>query len=121
MSDHEQPGFRPTLDNGTPDVGPAVRVRYTNWRGETADRAISPVKVWFGTTEFHPSEAWLLHCYDHGKTDWRDYALADCDFRAGTAERDALAERVAALEAARKRAVQSCDILLKKIDALLGC
>lgn len=78
-------GFRPTLADGTPDVRSAVRVTYTNWRGETANRVISPVKIWFGATEFHPSEAWLLHCYDHGKADWRDYELAACDFRTSAA------------------------------------
>lgn len=73
--------FRPTRENGEIDVGPRVRVSYRNWRGEIANREISPVGIWYGTTKWHPRVCWLLHCYDWGKDDWRDYALADCNFR----------------------------------------
>ena len=77
-----QAARKPTRDDGTPDVGPPVFVMYTNYLGETARREISPVGIWFGSTDWHPKNGWLLHCYDWGKKDWRDYELLSCDFRA---------------------------------------
>lgn len=68
------------------DAGPKLHVSYTNYRGEPAVRLISPDGLWFGTTEWHPEPGWLLRCYDWDKTAWRDYALADCDFSAGTSQ-----------------------------------
>lgn len=73
--------FRPAHRDGSPDVGPPVLVDYSNYRGEVARRRILPVGVWLGSTEWHPQRGWLLHCYDWDRGDWRDYALADCNFR----------------------------------------
>jgi len=53
---------------------------YTNWRGETSVRRVSPRRLWFGSTEWHPDRQWLLHAYDHDKQELRDFALADCRF-----------------------------------------
>lgn len=64
------------------DIGPRISVTYTNYRGETAKRTISPIEIWFGQTKWHPKLGWLLHCYDWEKEAFRDYALADCDFTA---------------------------------------
>lgn len=79
----EQRDFRRINSDGTPDVGPKILLSYTNYRGETQTRTISPVGLWFGQTEYHPKLGWLLHCYDWDKADWRDYSLADCDFTNG--------------------------------------
>lgn len=75
------PRFRPTRADGSPDVGPPIIVCYKNWQGKTDDRTISPVMVWYGSTKWHPREGWILHCYDWRHRDWRDYSLAECDFR----------------------------------------
>ena len=32
----------------------AVKILYTNYRGETSYREILPEKIWFGSTEWHP-------------------------------------------------------------------
>lgn len=37
-----------------------VNIFYTNYRGETLVRKIIPKKIWFGKTEWHPEEQWLL-------------------------------------------------------------
>lgn len=57
-----------------------IRVDYTNHRGETATRTITPLRVRWGKTEHHPVEQWLLDCFDHDRDATRTYALDDCDF-----------------------------------------
>jgi len=52
-------------------------VTYTNWRGETAQRSIIPRKLWFGKTEWHPKEQWLLTAFDIEKQAERDFACQD--------------------------------------------
>lgn len=41
-----------------------VTVRYRNWRGEVRLRRLTPVIIWFGSTEHHPEAQWLLRAYD---------------------------------------------------------
>lgn len=57
--------------------GETVRIIYTNWRGETAERTIQPIKIWFGSTQWHPEKQWLLTAYDVDKKAERDFALKD--------------------------------------------
>lgn len=52
-----------------------LKVRYTNWRGETAERAIIPLEVYFGSTEYHPREQWLLRVWDVERQAERVYAF----------------------------------------------
>ena len=54
-----------------------IRVRYTNWKGETDDRTIIPYQVWFGSTEYHPDSQWLVTAHDVKKGALRDFALKD--------------------------------------------
>lgn len=54
-----------------------LRVLYKNWRGETSERTIRPIKIWFGSTEWHPSKQWLLTALDVDKDVERDFALTD--------------------------------------------
>jgi predicted DNA-binding transcriptional regulator YafY len=54
-----------------------VKIIYTNWRGETAERLIEPIKVWFGSTEWHAETQWLLRAIDISKGAERDFALKD--------------------------------------------
>lgn len=63
-----------TLENA------AIKVTYTNHRGETARRTITPLRLLYGTTQYHHVEQWLLDVWDHEKKDLRTYALDDCDF-----------------------------------------
>lgn len=54
-----------------------VTLTYTNWQGKTAQRTITPVRVWFGSTPWHPEPQWLLTAVDAEKGLERDFALKD--------------------------------------------
>ena len=54
-----------------------LRITYRNWRGETRERTIEPKEVWFGSTEWHPEDQWLLKALDVEKGEVRDFALKD--------------------------------------------
>jgi predicted DNA-binding transcriptional regulator YafY len=54
-----------------------VQINYTNWKGETAVRTIKPEKIWFGKTEWHKEEQWLLSAFDLEKQEHRNFAMKD--------------------------------------------
>lgn len=54
-----------------------VTLTYTNWRGQTAERTIIPIRVWWGSTPWHPEPQWLLTAVDAEKGLERDFALKD--------------------------------------------
>lgn len=45
-------------------MGAEVVVVYKNWRGETAERTIKPIEIYWGSTEWHKQEQWLLKVWD---------------------------------------------------------
>jgi predicted DNA-binding transcriptional regulator YafY len=67
-------------DRATLASGQAIRIRYTNWRGETAERMIEPIRIWWGNTEWHPESQWLMEAVDVEKHATRDFALRDMEF-----------------------------------------
>lgn len=58
-----------------------ITVDYVNWRGERATRTIRPIKVFWGSNEWHRDPQWLLLAYDPEKDDQRTFALKDCNFQ----------------------------------------
>jgi len=54
-----------------------IKIKYTNWRGETSIRTIIVRDAWFGKTKWHTKEQWLIHAYDIDKKTERDFALLD--------------------------------------------
>ena len=58
-------------------TGRAVKVVYRNYRGEIATRSIVPLEVYWGQTEFHPHDQWLLKVWDVEKDAERIYAFKD--------------------------------------------
>lgn len=54
-----------------------VIINYTNWKNETEDRNIIPIKIWYGKTEWHPLEQWLLKAFDIDKQSERDFSMLD--------------------------------------------
>lgn len=54
-----------------------VVINYTNWKGVTAFRRIIPKKIFFGSTEWHKEEQWLLEAYDVDKNADRSFAVKD--------------------------------------------
>jgi len=55
----------------------AVKIVYTNYKGETAERTIIPLELWFGSTEYHKEEQWLLKAFDFDKKAERNFAVKD--------------------------------------------
>lgn len=66
-----------TLADRAAPEGQPVTLTYTNWRGETAERTITPKRIWFGSTYWHPEPQWLLTAFDAEKQADRDFALRD--------------------------------------------
>lgn len=58
-------------------MGVPHRVTYTNYRGETAKRTIIPINLWYGHTEWHTEDQWLLRALDTEKDQIRDFAMKD--------------------------------------------
>jgi len=56
---------------------PLLQFKYTNYKGVTSIRKISPYKLWFGNTEFHTDDQWFIHGYDVDKCAERNFALRD--------------------------------------------
>lgn len=50
---------------------------YTNWRGETRTRHIKPVHIFFGSTDWHPEEQWLMEALDLEIQQTRIFAMKD--------------------------------------------
>ena len=59
------------------ELNKAIKVIYTNWRGETAQRLIIPISIYWGKTEWHPEEQWLMNVWDVERGAYREYALRD--------------------------------------------
>ena len=64
--------------------GEPIEVVYSNHREEKMERIITPLKVYWGHTEWHPQDQWLMDVYDHDRSALRTYALKDCDFPSAT-------------------------------------
>ncbi len=59
------------------ESNPALVFEYTNWKGETAVRRVKPIEIWYGKTEYHPQEQWLLKALDLEKGEERNFAVKD--------------------------------------------
>ena len=44
-----------------------VQILYTNYKGETAWRTITPKEIYFDRNEWHPTSQWLLLAFDENK------------------------------------------------------
>lgn len=54
-----------------------VEFVYRNWRDVVSRRHVVPIRIWFGTTGFHPDQQWFLRAYDLEKAEYRDFAFSD--------------------------------------------
>lgn len=64
-------------------AGPSeMAMIYRNWRGEVGLRRVraADLRLWHGTTKWHPDPQPLLRAFDLDKAAWRDFALEDCAF-----------------------------------------
>ena len=55
----------------------SVVIDYTNYRGKRSKREIVPMKIWYGATEWHKEEQWLLDAHDVEKDALRNFAMKD--------------------------------------------
>lgn len=73
----------PFLSEALHNVGITLRadsiykVLYQNYKGEIKWRFIHPIKYYFGHTDYHPKDQWLLKCFDVEKDAERTYAVGD--------------------------------------------
>jgi len=66
------------MDNATTATPKeSVSILYTNYRGETGIRRIVPKCIWFGKTDWHPEEQWILDAFDLEKGAERGFAMKD--------------------------------------------
>lgn len=72
--------------NGGPVASPVMlqpagdtrlSIDYVNYTGERAWRSVTPIRVWFGTTDYHPEARWLLEAFDNERGDTRNFAVAN--------------------------------------------
>lgn len=54
--------------------------QYKNWRGEVSLRKVLPLKMWFGSTDWHAGDQWFIKAIDLEKGEERDFALLDITF-----------------------------------------
>ena len=55
----------------------SVKILYTNWKGNTRERTILPIRIEFKSTEWHKEEQWLLIALDLEKNEERAFAGDD--------------------------------------------
>lgn len=65
-------------------IGAPACITYTNYRGETAERNVTPKRVWYGISEWHPVPQWFMTVFDHEKNADRDFALKDLGYPAAS-------------------------------------
>lgn len=56
---------------------PPFHFSYRNYRGEVSWRAVRPIAIWWGHTDYHPDDQWMLKAFDMGKGEVRDFAWKD--------------------------------------------
>ncbi len=52
-----------------------VTIDYTNWQGQRAERYIRPIRLEFGSNQWHKEPQWLLVAHDSKHNDTRYFAL----------------------------------------------
>lgn len=58
-------------------TGPcAIRILYTNYRGETCWRSIIFTRIYWGKSSWHPVDQWLIEGFDTEKKEHRTFALS---------------------------------------------
>lgn len=59
------------------DKNQAVTIVYTNYKGVTAIRRIIPISIFFGHTDWHKEDQWILNAFDLDKEAERGFAMKD--------------------------------------------
>lgn len=56
---------------------PPLKFTYTNYKGETADRTVTPQRLFFGEMPYHNGPQWFLDAFCHDKRARRTFAFND--------------------------------------------
>ena len=59
------------------EYAPTLQFEYKNWLGKVNKRTVIPYKIWYGSTEFHKKEQYLLRAFDVNKNAERNFAWKD--------------------------------------------
>jgi len=54
-----------------------IKVKYKNYQGITSIRNIIPQNIYYGSTDYHKEDQWLLEVWDIEKDALRTYAVMD--------------------------------------------
>ncbi len=54
-----------------------IEFDYINWKGVKGRRKALVRNIYYGFSEYHPEEQWLLKGFDEKKQDMRIYAMKD--------------------------------------------
>jgi hypothetical protein len=54
-----------------------IEFDYVNWKGKKGHRKARVLGFFFGTTEFHKEEQWLMQASDLDKKEERTFAMRD--------------------------------------------
>lgn len=54
-----------------------IKFRYVNWQGNTSDRAVEVRHIYYGFTEYHQTNQWLMEAWDFDKDAIRIFAMKD--------------------------------------------
>ncbi len=68
------------------DEDKVMVIDYTNYRGERGIRRIVPIEMFFGSTDYHVHDQWIMRAYDVDKSAYRDFAMSDIHNLNATAE-----------------------------------
>lgn len=58
-------------------INKSVEIDYTNWKGERFIRRIVPIRIFFGSNEWHTKPQWLIEANDLEKNAPRTFAMKD--------------------------------------------
>ena len=54
-----------------------ILFNYKNHKGRVSTRTVTPIEMYFGSTDFHRADQWLLTAYCHDKKAVRAFAMKD--------------------------------------------
>jgi predicted DNA-binding transcriptional regulator YafY len=54
----------------------AVTFTYCNYKNEIETRKVRPIRIYFGSTAYHPDPQWLLEAWDVDRNATRDFAMS---------------------------------------------
>lgn len=60
-----------------PSKNPSLVFEYKNWKREKGIRTVIPKRIYYGHTEWHPTDGWLLEALDIEKNEIRHFSVTD--------------------------------------------